>query len=422
MSLRKNLIRLAHANPKLRRDLLPILVGGSLSRLAARKAQDPRDPVPPDLVSKVGGALFGIRDTAQAASQHNVYGDSVPGSENRKALATAAVAKMMVDRELSPEKIADYVYWSEYRDTLLSIKGRVASEQSPVPPALVEALRKALKKIEWLGRNDVLLGLSNVLVMQVTRQKAAEILKELVQSFPRDLNFGRMDAGKLSKYAYWSGYVGTMKALRKGSAGREASLRSKIIRLAHEKPELRPDLLPLLKGKAKGRTAAANTLTIVEDFLKNLWPKAQDMMAGGQDDYAADILEQILNAYKHAPGLNEYLIDLSDTSAATLWLPSVISELRSKEWDDEDSYDWAVNKMKYEVIPEWERVLRKYQWQKGYRAEELLKRTRTLLDTAARNTKLYNNVRKVLEQKGLDAAEDYLTNAEMRRLKRVRRR
>jgi len=47
--------------------------------------------------------------------------------------------------------------------------------------------------------------------------------------------------------------------------------KAKLVRMAKENPEAFKALVPSLRGELR-KTAAANTLTAVTDFLNRLWP------------------------------------------------------------------------------------------------------------------------------------------------------
>lgn len=155
------------------------------------------------------------------------------------------------------------------------------------------------------------------------------------------------------------------------------SLRKAVIRLAFEKPELRAKLLPLVEGHDK--TAAANTITIVKDFQKH-WKDIKAAIDKGDFQGARRLADIILSAYYYAPGMNESVIALSDTG--DVYALKVLVDVLGKK-DDEEIRKHAprqVQRVEKDLVSTWPKILQKYRWQQGMRAEEIQRRFRRVND------------------------------------------
>ena len=83
-----------------------------------------------------------------------------------------------------------------------------------------------------------------------------------------------------------------------------SNLRNKIIRLAHQKPELREHLLPLVKEASKGQAKS-----VIQSILKSLDlsnTKAQNVSLDGGDEYIL-VLEDYVDSVRYSPQWEAFL-------------------------------------------------------------------------------------------------------------------
>jgi len=183
-------------------------------------------------------------------------------------------------------------------------------------------------------------------------------------------------------------------------------LYGRAIRLAHQQPSMRSALLKVLRIARTDKYAAANTLTIVESFLKTDWPAVKKAIADKDYDEAKRKAEIIQSAYFYAPGMNEAVVDYEGTREATFAISPLIRALAAG--DEEKIAVWA-KEMDSKAVEEGKQVLKDYRWQKGMHGDQIMREGRPVLNQAASmGTKVWKAVSKVYYSKGIEAAKKEL--------------
>lgn len=178
-------------------------------------------------------------------------------------------------------------------------------------------------------------------------------------------------------------------------------LRTAALHLADRNPKLRPHLLSVLKLARRDRYAAANTLTIAEDFLEKHWPAIKAAIKDKNWDKARTQVEIIQSAYYYAPGMNEHVVRLSDVEAS--W--KITQLLQALKGGDEAQIQDALERADKQAVPEWKNILKNYKWQSGLRAEQIMAEAKALLnDAASRGNRIYKPVSDAFYTKGPEAA------------------
>jgi len=164
------------------------------------------------------------------------------------------------------------------------------------------------------------------------------------------------------------------------------------------------------------KQAAATALQIVGEFLSREWPEAKKAIDVQDWTKALSWVDMMLSAYFHAAGMNEAVLDLSDTDAA-----SRLSSLkRALEQGDPDKIAIWVRYVEQEAIPEWKKILVKYRWQSKWmgKAETLMRMANPILNEAAgMSTAIWKKVSEKYFTAGPEAAQEMLDKINARRNK-----
>jgi len=185
--------------------------------------------------------------------------------------------------------------------------------------------------------------------------------------------------------------------------------------MAKENPEAFKALVPSLRGELR-KTAAANTLTAVTDFLNRLWPSVEKSLAVENYQAAEDTVSMILTAYYYAPAFNEAVVDLSDTADAASVLAHLEKALKVR---NRDNIAYYVKQMNDQIIPGWGHILMKYHWQNGLRGEQIEDMGKPILNEAAKiSTPVWKIVQGIYFTKGPAAAQAKLDQIKAARAKR----
>ena len=165
------------------------------------------------------------------------------------------------------------------------------------------------------------------------------------------------------------------------------------------------------------RRAAANTITIIEEFLTKLWPGVEKQIEAGNYKEAARILGMMQHAYFYALGMNEYLIWLSDTRDGVWFMTPMLKAL---EKGDQTGIAEGLEEGRTKAVPEWKANLHKYQWQKGMTADEIYAQAKRILGLAYKELKTVGGrkVSDVFFTRGPAAAQAYLDAVMARKQKR----
>jgi hypothetical protein len=155
------------------------------------------------------------------------------------------------------------------------------------------------------------------------------------------------------------------------------------------------------------KMAAANTLTIVKEFLTETWPAVQKAIQDQDYKTAETLLKRIQNAYFYAAGMNEYVLQLVDSTASSEITPLLNAVRKSKDPATVNHVWERVNKA---VTKEWKHILQAYTWQKGMRGEEIAKLSHQILNEAYAElgTRGGDIVSKIFFAKGPKAAQEKL--------------
>ena len=273
-NLRTRLIRLAHANPDMRADLLRVLNAGTFTEQEWKTHKEKHPNADP--------------------KDHEITkGDGGKGSENTQNPQDRfdRMDEMVAETKYLVDEFADWTGKDADFDKSISDYETRSIKRD------MEDLAKSVKKD--LGR-DFKVDMSKVKTY-------------------RDVRFLRDEVRQVKRW-----YVEEKKkAEAEIKGGKKASFRSQLIRLAHDKPELRPHLLPLLvtaEDKVKvlnenGRVVSVNPETLKgpdaskykpldkkDDAPKKVWKgdppglaKADDWLESVEDQFGGGNFERIEN-------------------------------------------------------------------------------------------------------------------------------
>ena len=115
-------------------------------------------------------------------------------------------------------------------------------------------------------------------------------------------------------------------------------------------------------------SAAANGVTIMQVFLATHWPNIVQAFQKGEWEDMRHELSTIQHAYFYAPGLNERVIGLMDTRP----VDDVSFLLRLLKQEDTDALQRVFPRISDQLVREWEKAAKKYAWQKGMTAEDIM--------------------------------------------------
>ena len=283
MTLRTQLIKLAHENPELREDLLPILKQAEKAKteegaekLYQRYMEKHPDSKkkPKDFYEKSdekGGEM--PKSLKDSALPQSIIDGAKPASEKEakewQAKAKAQVESPKGQKALDDvEKALDSEHYDD-RDTLAligALTGTFASGSAGMAATVITGLGGTIGIAALPLMVGVIAGgaLAGAIVGEVSdrrrkkeREGEAEGTKKTAKDTRKELerlltaptmkdveaaapfidDKGKLDMAKLDK-------------AMESSRAKESSLRTQLIRLAHENPDLREDLLPILKQGA----------------------------------------------------------------------------------------------------------------------------------------------------------------------------
>ena len=172
----------------------------------------------------------------------------------------------------------------------------------------------------------------------------------------------------------------------------------------------------LTRLSSQDKFAAANTITIVDEFLTRLWPQAEEAITEGKYEKALHNLEMMQAAYFGAAGMNEHVVSLSDTADASATVGRLINALKkgtSEYLTGKEAVDYYVKEMIREVVPQWKKILQKYRWQAGLRAEQIISLGRDIVNYAFEELgdQGGSRIMDIFFAKGPDVAQEALDKA-----------